>query len=278
VAEDNKTATGADPGWWSALDAEHQTLVQSKGWDKLDGQAAAAAIAKAYRGSEQMRGGLAAGNVVELPLPGADGTVDPVKAKAFWEKVGTPKDATGYTFEGLAHKDGSALDARYLDAARAAAAAANMPAHMARSFVEQMMGYQDDVALASAAKNSADIEANRRQLAHEWGADAARNKFIAGRAMDVLKDYLPLEAVSALESLPGVGYVGINKLFAHLGELMGEARFVSGASSGTMDKSQAQARLDTLMADTAWGARLSSGGAKELEEKSNLIRIIIGAQ
>ena len=273
MADVNENPGGAAPGWAAGLDADHQTFLQSKGWDKLEGPQAAVELAKAYRGSEKLRGGLAAGDVVALPKEG-----DAAAAKAFWERVGTPKDATGYTFDGLKRKDGTALDAGYLDAARLAASNANMPAHMLKAFVEGLQPHFDGQQESAAASRTADIEANRRALAHEWGANEGRNKFIASRAMDTLKDHLPLEAVSALEALPGVGFVGVHKLFLALGEMMGEARFVPGTVDGTIDAGQAQAALDAAMHDSAWNERWRNGGDKEAADKANWIKIITGGR
>lgn len=268
--EVNKTDGG---GWWSTLDADHQAHIQSKGWDKLPADAAAVELSKAYRGSETLRGRLASGDVVALPKEG-----DAEAAKAFWEKVGAPKDATGYSFEGLKRKDGTALDAGYLDAARLAAANANMPAHMLNAFMAGLQPHFDAQTESTAAARSADVVANQRALAHEWGAAEGRNKFVAGRAMDILKDHLPIEAISALESLPGMGYVGINKLFLALGEMMGEARFVPNAVSGTLDADQAQAALNSAMSDPAWNQRWRAGGVKEAADKANWIKIITGGK
>ena len=123
MAETGVSTENTEAGWWAGLDDDHKGFVQSKGWDKLDGPAAALELAKAYRGSERLRGGLASGDTVALPKEG-----DAASAKAFWERVGTPKDAAGYVFDGLTRKDGTALDPAFVDKARAAAAAAKASA------------------------------------------------------------------------------------------------------------------------------------------------------
>src|SRR5260370_281850 len=119
---------------------------------------------------------------------------------------------------------------------------------------------------AALASKTVDIEANRRELSREWGANEGRNKFVAARAMDTLK--LAPEAIGALESLPGVGYRGVMNMFLQLGEMQGEARFVPGSVGGTLAPDQAQAKWDLISQDPSWRARWADGGATEIKDKS----------
>ena len=264
-------AEGDVPAWHAGLDDEHRTHITSKGWDKLDGPAAAAAIATAYRGLEKMHGSLAAGNTVAIPKPedGAD------VQKAFWQKLGAPPAADGYKFDALKFKDGTGLDPAFQDAVRAAAAATNMPAPLLNAFLAQMLPHMETEEVADLAAKQVEAAASKAALETEWGADLMKNKFIAGRAMDALA--IPAEALAAIESLPSVGYQGVMNMMLKLGTQMGEARFVpngGAGGSGTMTPDQARDQLAAYSRDTAWVTRFANGGVNEIKQRNDLTAII----
>lgn len=266
---DTTGGAAAPPSWHSEF-GDWPTLT-ANGWDKLDAPVAAATIAKSYRELQKLHGDLSAGNVVRLPA--AD---DQAAQAAFWERVGAPKDATGYKLDEIKFADGSAFDLGFQDAVRQAAAEAHMPANMLDAFLRRMVPHMESDDAAELAAKTAAVQESRRLLETEWGAEMMKNKFIASRAMDAL--HLPAETVSALESLPGVGYAGVMKMFKQLGDMMGEARFVSGSTAtGTMNREQAEGRLRSLMTDENWVKRWAAGGVNEMREKADLIKIMAGA-
>ena len=260
----------AAPLWYSTLDAEGVAHAAAKGWDKLEPAQAALAAAQAARNLEKMHGGITSGEYARLPRADA-----PDEAKAFWQKLGTPTEAAGYKFDGVAHSDGRSLDAGYLDAARAAALEAGIPASMLTAFVAKMVPHME--AEGNAAKAAAQVaaQASKTELEAEWGPQLANNKFIASRAMDTLK--VPPEAIAALEALPGMGYKAVMNHFLELGKAMGEARFVPGGqNNGPLNAEGAQAQLASLMADQEWSKRLYNGGtaSKEFQQRRDLLTII----
>lgn len=272
-AVNTQPAAAAPPAWHAEL-ADWPTLLNN-GWDKLDAPVAAATIAKSYRELQKLHGGLAAGDVVRLPRDG-----DQAEQAAFWERMGTPKEASAYKLDELRKGDGTPLDQAYLDAARTAAANAHMPASMLDSFLKAMIPHLDSVQANENAAKAVAAQESRKALETEWGVDLMKNKFIATRAMDALG--VPPEALAAMESLPGVGYKGIMQMMLKLGEQMGEARFVHGNTQpNTMDPTQAQTRLAALQGDPNWVKRFLSDNEQVRQaamlEKQNLIKIITGA-
>jgi hypothetical protein len=264
--------TPTDPNqpasWADKLDADHQQFIQGRGWDKLDAGAAAAELAKAYRGSERLRGGLAAGDVVALPKEG-----DAASARAFWERVGAPKGTDGYAVDVKRH-DGRALDEGYLDAARKAAMSANMPAQMLQQFMAGMQPYHDGEETGRVAREQVDLQAAQRSLHTKWGPDAPRNQFMIARVMDTLNT--PPEAVSALQK--AWGHEAAMDHFLQLANMMGEGRWVTNETGGrgTLTPQAAQDELDRLMADADWRTRFLRNGidGPEGQRRTELVRII----
>lgn len=260
---------GAAPPWFATLDDAGKAHATAKGWDKLDPTQAAQAAAKAARSLETLHGGITSGEYARLPRAEA-----PDEAKEFWQKLGTPAEAAGYKFDGLAFTDGSSLDPAFQDAVRAAAHEAGIPASMLTTFIQKIMPHmeQEEAAEKVAAQNAS--AASKQALEAEWGVNLANNKFVAARAMDTLK--VPPETVAALEALPGMGYQRVMNHFLELGKAMGEARFVPGGqNNGPMNAAQAQAQLTALTNDTAWRQRFLQGGVSEAQQRRELIQIIV---
>ena len=259
----------ASPPWFAALDDAGKAHATAKGWDKLDPVQAAQAAAKAARNLETMHGGIASGEYARLPRAEA-----PDEAKVFWQKLGTPTDATGYKFDGLAFTDGSSLDPAFQDAVRAAALEAGIPAPMLTTFIQKIMPHMEQEEAAEKVSAQVASQASKQALEAEWGLNLANNKFIAARAMDTLK--VPPETVAALEALPGMGYQRVMNHFLELGKAMGEARFVPGGqNNGPMTAVQAQAQLTALTNDMAWRQRFLQGGAAEAQQRRELMQIIV---
>lgn len=258
--------------WFDTLDDDHRAHIVSKGWDKLEGDGAATAIATAYRGLEKLHGGVSSGEYVKPPGP----TDTPEAVKAFWQKLGTPADAKGYDFDALKFKDGTGFDPAFQDQARAAAAKANIPASMLNVFLAEMIPHMEAEETSDVASKQAALEASQRELDTAWGAEAARNKFLVTQAQDTLK--VPQEVRDAL--VGSMGYRATMEHFLGLSKMLGEGRFVpSGGQGGTasLTKEQAQAKFEALSRDDAWRARWAAGGAEEIKTKSDLMSIIAGA-
>lgn len=253
-------------GWWSGLEETDRGHVANRGWDKLPPDQAAVAAYRAFREAES-RLGIPAAEVLRMPRQD-----DPAGTAQFWQKLGAPTDPTGYKFENLAFSDGTSVEGSFLDAMRAAGAKRHVPADMLDGLVRDLLPHMEQEArneeVATEAKR---IEA-QRALDNEWGANTARNKFQVEQARKTLG--VPDDVMAALDGASPTLRTGIMKHFLAVAEMMGEARYVPGAGSGQVTKESAQAELDTLMRDTAWGARWRAGGAAEAKHLNNLLTAI----
>lgn len=265
------------PPWYSTLDPDHLTFVQSKGWHTMEPAAAAVELAKAYRGSEKLRGGLAAGDVVQIPRD-----IDPAEThKAFWQRVGAAPEASGYKFDAVKRADGSSLPDADAEFWRNTAFELQLPVAKAQALVEKLMAYNGtadaQAAQAKAISDQVALQTAQAELKAKWGANEAANKFVAAQAMDTLG--VPPEARAALDK--GLGYVGVMEHFLALGKMMGEGRFVTGpggGAGGALSPDEARAQLDALRKDQGWMDRWSRGGVEEQKRHLDLLKIIHGAQ
>jgi hypothetical protein len=77
----------------------------------------------------------------------------------------------------------------------------------------------------------------------------------------------------------GIGAAGAAQLFAKLGRLTGEDRFVSGnnpANNGVMSHEQAVARKAELIRDKDFVTRFNRGDSSALREMRMLDEILVG--
>ena len=230
---------------------------------------AAVAAYKAFREAEA-RLGVPASEVLRMPK--AD---DPISQKAFWEKLGTPVSPDGYKLSKLAFSDGTSPEPAFQDAVHAAAMETRIPASMLEAFMTKMLPHMEQEGRNEQTPPRPPRSLTRKALEAEWGADLAKNKFAAGRAMDTLG--VPGDVVEAMQG--ALGYQGVMNHFLKLANMMGEGRFVEGGGhTATPTKEGATAQLKALMSDPAWAARWASGGAAEIKQKSDLIAQIVGAK
>lgn len=265
-------ADGDIPAWHAGLDDDGKAWATASGLINLNAEEAARASVKSYRELQKLHGGLAAGDVVKLPKEGADEAT----VKSFYQKVGVPADPTGYGFDGLVFSDGTSPEAAFQDAARAAAHKANLTPAQLKSFVSSLMPYMEQVEKDDQVASQAALADAAKALEAEWGPRAANNKFISTSAMKTLG--VTDETIAEVQKSP-LGYAATMKLFLRLGEMLGEAKFVpaGGNVPGAMSKEQARSQLETLGKDEAWVKRFLAGGAAEMDQRRNLIRIIAGA-
>lgn len=249
------------------VDAELTGHIQTKGWDKLTPQAAAAQAAKAHRESERLVGA-PADQVVRLPKD----PNDVAGWKTVWERLGAPKDATGYDFSTVKTVDGKAPEAAVLDFVRDQATKLNMSKDAAARLAESLVRQSETQATTAKAEYDANLTKARSELAKSWGPNAEGNKFIAGKAAAVLG--ITPELMAELEK--GVGYNKVMEMFLSIGQKIGEDKFISGGGpAGTvLTADQAKARLTEIKADTAWTKRYFEGGTAEKREFEALTTLI----
>lgn len=267
---------GADGGgqqqqtaWHTGIDGELLGVAQNKGWKLDDPKVAFSSAATAYREAQRL-----VGAPPELMLRLPKDQADEAGWKQVYTRLGVPDDAKGYDFSGVKFSDGTEIDAAFADSMRAALHGANVSKDRASDVVRAVVKFMDSADAEENAVKASKLTEEKAELAKNWGANEAANKFIAQQAATKLG--IAPETVAALEGV--VGYKAIMEMFHKIGTAIGEAKFVAseGNQSGVMTRDQAQAKKTELMADKAWRDRYIGGGAAERREMHALNVLITG--
>lgn len=251
--------------WFDGFDAETKGYITNRGLTDKSPADAFLAAANAHRAAE-VHIGAPADQLVRLPQPN---NVD--SAKAFWQKLGAPADATGYDFTAATTRaEGQTpVDARLIDAVRNVAAENFLPANVAPAVAAAVVAYQDQAAASKAAQDAATLATARDALKTNWGQNYEANMFIAKQAAAALG--VTPEAVSALENV--AGYDKAMELFRLVGTKIGEDRFITDNTrpNQPMTVDAAKEKITQLKADQAWSKRYLEGGAEERREMDALM-------
>ncbi len=239
--------------WMSNLDDETRAAATSKGWDRLDGDAAAQAIFKSYSNLEKMR--------PEQP----------------------PKDPSGYTFEGLTIKDGDkdvTPDQGFIGYMRDIAKELGLPVSVANKLASRLLndGMAEEAALN---KSMADeLTAGTERLKGAWGQEYETKTKVAQDAFEALK--LPKETMDHMIAAMGVDQV--MELGHSLGSRMGEATFhqgsttvdTTGAKAAPLTREEALTKRNQLVNDTTFGKKLMDGDPEAKAEFERVTRACVG--
>lgn len=266
------TTTATAPGWFAGLDDVERAHITLKGYDRLSGDALSEALYRSYRSAEKLIGA-PADQIVKWPKDAndADGW------KAVNQKLGVPAAPTEYKFDGVTFKDGTAVDAAFLEQTRALAFELGLPAAKAPLLAKRFVEWGEADAEASTNEQRAASGAEMAALKHNWGPNYDLNFFHATKALEMLG--LPPETISVLEHT--VGFSKAMEGFRVLGTRMGEAELHMGGGGGggskAMTREEAIARKTILMKDTAYVKSWFDGDAAKRQELLDLDRVIVGA-
>ena len=255
--------------WHQGIDAEIIGHAQNKGW-KLDDAKTAFATAAAEHRKLQSHFGVPADRLLKLPEKN-----DAPEWGDVYARLGVPKDAKEYDFAGVKFKDGTDLEAGFVDKMRAALHRARVPKDHAASVVKDVVDYLDVGDAAEAAERAAKIAADKAELRKNWGANFDFNHL---KAMEGARRLgISPEAVNRLEN--EIGYSAVMEAMRKIGTIASEDIFVEGGKGGsnptTLDG--AHARKAELMSDSGWVERYNKGGAAEVREMRALNMIIAAA-
>lgn len=232
--------------WSDDLDNDLRGYVANKGWDKLEGPAAAAAVAKSYRELERTR--------PEAP----------------------PRDASGYTFEGVALKEGGVPDASFIEFARGLAAKLHLPVSAANTLATDLLAYGDSAEEAATNDLRTRIEEGTTRLKTSWGAEFDTKNAVAAKAFEAMG--LPKETVDAL-----VETLGVDKVMETgytLGLKMDEAPMLRGdgntMNTTTYTRDTALSERNRLMGDSAFAKKIMDGDVESIKHLEDLSKAILG--
>jgi len=233
--------------WVKGIPAEFQTSLTAKGWDKLPDADAPKVIGDAYFNLEKLLGADRAGRTVVLPKDDAT----PEEKRAFYAKLGAPEKPDGYEIK---VPDGAPKE--LVTAAQQWMHELGLPKAQGEQLAAKYLEAEANSFKAFQAEGAKAIDG----LKVEWGADYDKNTEAARRAVRTLA--LDPDSLTRMER--GLGTASMLKLMAKIGGSVledGGPSNVAGSSSNAnfvLTATAAQAKIQTLMADTAFQARLQS--------------------
>ena len=255
--------------WHQGVDDAIKTHWQNKGYDLSD--PAKVAI-------EATKGQLEAVRFLGVPpnqllrLPGDIN--DEAGWTNVWQRLGAPKTKEEYDFTPVKFSDGSELDTGFADFMREKAYEMHLPTHSAVALSKAFVGFMESADQRETEQRSSRLVEEKAQLTKDWGNDYEFNRQTAVQGAQKLR--VSAEDVAALENV--VGYARVMEMFRKVGAGTNEDAYVSGKQGGEfMTTAQtAQTRLNELMANPAWGQKLSHGDPDTRREFDSLTRLISG--
>jgi hypothetical protein len=259
-------AAASTPWHGGKIDADTLGFWQNKGIDAADPVAVATTLTKQYREAEKFVG-VPASQLLRLPKDASD----EAGWNSVYQRLGAPADAKEYDFSGVKNAAGQAPDAALLDTIRATAASLRLPKDKAPDLAAAVVKHLDSVQAERAAANAATLAAEKAALAQSWGANADLNKLTAMQGAKRLG--IDPETVATLENT--IGYAKVMEMFRKIGAGTSEDTFHDGGSAANpVTRESAQARLNELTNDQAWGKRLLAGDAAARREFDHLSALI----
>lgn len=240
-------------------DPEVIGTVQAKQW-----QNPSDAI-KGYANLERLLGADRAGRTITIPKDEAD--VD--GWKAVYAKLGAPETPEGYE---LPVPDGQPAD--FAKQAATWFHEAGVPKGQAAKLAGKWNEFMSAQAQAQEQAEQEALAKEHADLAKDWGTGQAAEvqKEIARRA--AVKLGLDEGSIGALEKV--AGFSKVMKVFAKMGELLGEHK-AEGLDTGgqfQMTPAAAMSRKTQLMADPAWRAKAMNPASAEWAELQRLDQTI----
>jgi hypothetical protein len=270
VADTGGTGAGA-PWYQGKVDAGTIGLWQNKGWvnEMADPAALAVKVTQSYSDLEK-HFGVPHDEIVRFPKqPGAP------EWQAVWDRLGVPKDPTGYDFSQVKRADGTALDPAAELALRAAAHKGHVPASEMAGFASEFVKYFDTQQASQLADATAQLETQRAALKSNWGANFEVNKFVAAQGAKALG--LDAEMIEALERTSG--YAKTMEAMRRIGAMNGEDKYVAGSvpgNAGVMTREQAVNQMEALKRDPVWRDKLLKGDHEAGRQFASLSLVISG--
>lgn len=193
-----------------------------------------------------------AGDVVAVPKADAP----PEAWNTYYEKIGRPKDANGYTD---VVKWGDKPDQTFVDFGKSAFFDAGLTPQQAQKVVEKWNAF---AAIQGQQAQAAEVTANNTAvdtLLQSWGPELEANKAAGHRVIESLgKDAAPI--LAKIDAM--IGAAPVIQLLAMIGKKSSEGGFVAPSGGGgnpndpsNMSKEAATARISALNADVAFQAK-----------------------
>lgn len=254
--------------WFDELDEETQGHIKNRGLDKLEAPQAAAALVKSYREAEK-KFGVPADRLVRIPDKPDDPGWDEV-----WGKLGAPKGADEYKFDGIKFSDGTDPSEALIGTVRQVALDLHLPVEAAGRLAQRVVAHLDQEKNQTTEKHKITAAAEARELDESWGESKEHNMFLARRAVEALN--FPADTIEKIEGT--VGYKKTMEAFRILGARMQEPSWLSGSGPAkkVYTREEALAQIAVLKGDKAWVDKWYNGDKDAKAELDDLHKIVAG--
>ena len=264
--------------WIDSLDADHQTHASTKGWDKMEPDAAAAAIVKAHRALEQHLG-VPADQLLRLPKDATDPSYQGIYERVVGMSV--PATADGYTFDGIKFKDGSTLEPEDVAFVRELGTKYKLPAQAVRGIAADLAARYDALSETDGTAAETAKAANQAALRMAWNTDYDQKAFSATKAAEAV-GFTP-EVLAHMASLSPEAYVKNMNALVLLGAQMQEATILRGGNqpadpTAGLSAEQAAVQKQARLGDPEFAKKLMAKDPTAWEEINKLDLIIVQAR
>lgn len=222
--------------WTAGMADEARGYIANKGFKSP------ADVLESYRNFEKLQG-VPQDRILKLPE-----NLDSPEARALWERLGAPKEAKDYKFEGVDPKHAEYLAKVYHEL--------GVPKSMAEKVTAKLNEYSTQQATQAQEAQKQVMEQAKQTLMKEWGAAFEQNTNV----VDSAARNLGLDPKENLALANALGPDKAMKLLYKLGTATGEHTFVTGKNANTiMEPTQALSKISQLKTDSTFQQRLHSG-------------------
>lgn len=236
-------STGAAKWWEDAKFNDHRDLLVSKGLTLDDKDEVIARLAKGEKAA-QMKLGKPADQLLSKPGKG-ESVADWLKANG--STFGIPESADKYDVQ---RPESWPKDAPWNDALEGKVREIGLASGMSNDAVNAMVGLYAENIMALDQQAADDFEKGSAEmmsaLEKDWGEQTSAKLTLASQAASVIAEKAGLDA-SAMENLaaslkPKIGDAGTMRVFAAIGEMMGDDQMVMGDGGVSLNTTPAEAR------------------------------------
>jgi hypothetical protein len=264
-------AAEAPKTWFDGFADEDRGYILNKGWDKEDGTKN---LLTSYKNLEKLRG-VPEERLLKLPekIEDADGW------SKVYEKLGRPEKPEGYEFKA---PEGVELDAGRMSWAANMAHSIGLNKAQHKALVENTLKYETETQTAFAQKAEQERVTSLAKLNDEWGSAKDERVHLAERGLMHFMDDKSEAAVAKIQQV--MGHAEVMKMFAKIGESIGEDKIPSADGDRPFGYSPEQAKSDmqqlnaALAGDRKRLAAYNEGKGEDYEKMQKLLKIATGSR
>lgn len=248
--------------WFSGFEQEDIDFIKNKGWDGDDG---AQRAFQSYKSLEKLRG-VPEDQIIKLPKDGESWD-------SVYQKLGRPQEAKDYQVEA---PEGVTFDEHRIDWFNNTAHKLGLNKTQHNEMVKAAVEYESQIIKNYQEESEAQKQESLSKLKQDWGNKYDERKHLATTALSKYLDDNSEEAVKQMQQVMGHGEV--MRLFAKIGERMGEDTMKPDGGDGGFGYSPEQAKDDItklkteLKADTKRLADYNNATGPDYEKMQRLLK------